>query len=328
MLRAVLISAITTLPVWVLLAAGFYVALRVLKFPDLTVDVTFVAGAVGAAWGATAYESSIVGMLVAMSLGALGGVMTGLLYSLNRTPMFKLLASALILFSFYSINYRVLGGKATLAFYNASTIFNGLGDWEALRGLNPIRPFSTLLGYSVAAGGVLLLYGLLRTRIGLLLRTVGPRPGIVEEVGYNGVTLLIIGLAITNSVVALGGWLNATFSSQANINVFGSVIHALAAVVFGEVLFDHLPIGRSRSVSPRAVMAVPVLGAVVYQVLLALVTYLISNTTRSRGGAETTMLQSQDLNLIFALTVAGVLALSRLLRYRHGQPPVLEADAL
>src|SRR6266568_9022725 len=128
MAEAVLLNSFVDLPIRVLLAVGFFVALRVLKFPDLTIEATFVAGGVGAAWGATQYDSSLAGLLVAVMLGAVGGSLTALLYAVHRTPVFKLLASVIVMFSFYSINFRLLGNKSDVNFASEPTELNRLTD--------------------------------------------------------------------------------------------------------------------------------------------------------------------------------------------------------
>lgn len=102
----ILIAILRELPAWILVSLGFYIAYRVLKFPDLTVDASFVTGTVGTACAALSWHSSILGMLLAVFLGVTAGLCTGALYLTNPRPAFKLLASVLVLLAFYSVIHQ------------------------------------------------------------------------------------------------------------------------------------------------------------------------------------------------------------------------------
>ncbi|MEJ2745001.1 MAG: hypothetical protein P8123_04850, partial [bacterium] len=87
---AILSSFIKELPAWMMVTLGFYIAFRVLQYPDLTVDASFIAGAVGTAAMALYYHSSCLGLLLAFTLSALAGTLTGLIYLTNPKDAYKL----------------------------------------------------------------------------------------------------------------------------------------------------------------------------------------------------------------------------------------------
>lgn len=314
MLLTVLQTAWIELPAWILLAFGFYLALRILRFPDLTVEAAFVAGGVGAAWGAEEFESSAAGVAMALLLGSTAGAVTGVLYSIHKTPLFKLLAGLLVLFGFYSINYRVLGLRTDVNFSTSKTFFNNLFDRESSWGLVSSRPLSTVLLYFVSIGifiGVLLF---LHTESGFVFRSLGYRPEILESCGRRPLIWLVGGLIGANSIVAVGGWVYATTNSNVSITEFGYVLHALAAVILGELLLRLITSRLGPGVQLRAVVAAPLVGAFMYSLIRSAVMYLVTQGTQGTGTTrrEFWMPISQDLNLFFGLILFVVLLLVRL----------------
>jgi len=314
------------LPGWLLLSFGFYFALRVLRFPDLTVEASFIAGSAGAAWGATAYGSSLMGLLMGAFLGALAGGITGTIYAIKQTSVFKLLSGVLVLFAFYSVNIRVLSLQTDVGFSQEPTAFNQLIDWEARKGWIFWRPFSTICLYIVATIIIVAVLYLLYTKSGLLIRSVGSRPDILRNSGVSPLKVLIPCLIMANTVVAIGGWCYGTINANTNITEFGFVIHALAAAIFGELLARGLLKKLSRRSRLWAVVLPPVLGATAYTVIRAFVIWLV--VMGVGGDTETIWLavRREDLNLLFALVLVGILVFGRLTRLTGYEAPRSEID--
>lgn len=305
-------TAFTSLPVWVLVSVGFYFSLRILRFPDITVDATFLAGSAGAASMAMNYQSSLGGFFFAILLGAIGGALTGLLYLIYKTPVFKLLSSVLVMFSFYSINLRAMNMQADAQFSNAKTFFNRLIAYDVSNGMNTFRPVSTLFAFLICGIIICALYRLLKTDIGLFLRTIGSRPQIVSISGKKPEVLLILGLVISNSIVAIGGFLDGCIDANTNINTYGTVIHALAAVIFGEVLVKNLPFRKRQGVSVTLMVWTPVIGACSYQVVRSLVLWFVTHISGGTGAEKVFSLTNYDQNAIFAIILTGLILASRL----------------
>lgn len=308
MFVSIFYGAVVELPAWILLATGFYVSLRVLRFPDLTVEATYIAGSVGAAWGAVQFGSSLLGVVCAMCLGVLGGALTGMLYSLHRTPTFKLLASALVVFSFYSINFRLLGRRPDQGFLQAETSFNWLRGYEVQLGVGKWAPISITVSYLLVLGIVLLLWVALRSEFGFVLRSIGHRPNVVRALGKSVALYTTAGLVVANGIVAIGGWLRGTVNASASIGGFGIIIHALAAVLLGEIMAR--AIFRQRATSMSSLLLRPVIGAVIYAVVRSIVTYMMSEAP-GIGDVHYLAPIPQDLNLIFALILVLLLILPK-----------------
>lgn len=272
--------------IYSLVALGVYLSFRTLDFPDLSVDGSFPLGAAVAGSCILYGINPILATLIAMLAGALAGYVTALLAT--RLKMLNLLAGILTMTALYSINLRIMG-KPNLALLGEETIatqlshlFNNILHIPAL-----LKNYSSLMGLCIIIIlTVMVLEWFLKTRFGLALRSIGSNPRMARSIGINDQTMIQMGLALSNALVALAGALFAQVYGFADVSMgVGTIIIGLAAVIIGEALFHQ----RSVAVALWAC----IVGAIVYRMAIA-----FALETSEFG------LQASDLNLVTAMIVA------------------------
>lgn len=266
-----------------LVALGVFISFRLLKFPDLTVDGSFpLGGAVGAVCISSGMDPFLATFL-AMLAGALAGVFTALLNV--HLKIMDLLASILMMIALYSINLRIMG-RPNVPLIMEPTVFSILevGWIEDYI----MRPLILIVVVIIAK---LLLDAYFATQQGLSIRATGSNPRMARAQGVNTGAMVILGMAISNGLVALAGALFAQTQGGADISMgIGTIVIGLAAVIVGESI---LP-ARKMYLLTLAV----IIGAVVYRFFIA----LALNT-------DFIGLQAQDLNLVTALLVVFALVI-------------------
>ena len=231
-IQAVLISSVSDTLVYVLVAVAVFLTLRVLMFPDLTVDGSFVTGGSIAALMIQAGFNPFLATLAAF-VGGLGcGLITGLLNTKLRIT--ALLAGILMMVGLYSVNLMIMG-RPNIPLLRAVTIFDSVAY---LFGTTK----STILIIGVLAVitliVILLLNWFLRTEIGLALRATGDNEQMVRSLGSDTDKNILMGCAIANGLVALSGALVAQRQGFCDVNMgIGMIVLGLAAVIIGEALF-------------------------------------------------------------------------------------------
>lgn len=271
-----------------LVALGVLISFRILNFPDLTVDGSFPLGGAVAATLIASGSNPFVATIVATAAGALAGFATGWLNV--RLKIMDLLAGILMMTALYSINLRIMG-RPNVPLIFEPTVFSALmpGIWAEY-----IEKPLVLLCFVLIAKVVLDLY--FSSERGLAMRATGANPRMANAQGVATGWAKLVGLAISNALVALGGALFAQSQGGADISMgIGTIVIGLAAVIIGESV---LP---SRRIL-WATLAV-IIGALLYRFFIALA--LNSNWIG---------LQSQDLNLIASVLVVIVLVLPMLKR--------------
>lgn len=264
--------------IYAIMALGVFISFRTLNMPDLTVDGSFV---LGAACSATfcSLGHPLLGIFFALLAGWLAGSVTALLHT--KLKIQPLLAGILMMLALYSVNLRVMGGRANIALVNNTTVFRFFPETIIEQYAGIIIPSLVLL---IVTG---LLFWFLQTRFGLVLRATGDNDQMVRAVGVNTDTTILIGLGLANSLVALSGSLIAQYQSFADISMgIGMVVIGLASVIIGEVLFG------IKSLLRRLIAVI--LGAILYRMVIAVALEL--------------GMPSTDLKLISALIVALALA--------------------
>lgn len=313
---AILVSTLQEWPAWILITIGFYVSYRVLKFPDLTVDASFVAGTVATACAALSWGSSLAGLALAIVLSSIAGLATSIVYLTNPRPSYKLLSGVLVIFAFYSINYRVLSHRTSAGFSNIRTSFNMLADYEASLGLNPYRLLTMGFCIIVVVVVVASLSWFLNTRYGVVIRTIGSRKQLISYDRWRTGMYLSSGLIISNLIVGIGGWLYASINSYATINVFGTIIHALAAAIIGEAIYERLPLGKDRRISMKSIIVAPILGVTIYQFVKSFVAWAVIRESQSVSKTDISF-NSQDQNTFIAiLLVISIIAIRYIMMSR------------
>ena len=280
---------------WAVMTIGVYISYRVLAIADLTVEGSIALGAAIAAQAITKGINPYLATGVSLIGGMAAGLVTGLLHTQLKIP--ALLSGILTMIALYSINLRVLG-KASLSLLRMETVYT------AFERLGLESSWSIIaLGLLSVTSVICLLYWFFGTEIGCAIRATGNNPNMVRAQGINTNTMIIIGLVISNGLVALSGALIAQNQTFADVQMgTGSIVIGLASVIIGEVLFG------KRNFFLRLVSLA--MGAITYRIIIAFVLKL--------------GMHSNDLKLFTAITVALALALPIIKGYLN--PPKISIE--
>lgn len=240
---------------YAIMALGVYLTFRILNFPDLTVDGSFVTGAAVSAVLIVKGVSPLAATALAFCAGLAVGALTGLLHTKGRIN--PLLSGILMMIALYSINLRIMG-RANIPLLGQDTL---IPDDKVLW----IMPF-VLLAVKLAVDWFL------HTEIGLALRATGDNGRMIRSFGVHTDNTIIIGLGLSNGLVALSGSLVAQYQKYVEVQMgVGMIVIGLASVIIGEVVFG------SRGVV-RATLSV-LLGGILYRIIVALALRIGVNPT-------------------------------------------------
>lgn len=242
---------------WAIMALGVFLTFRVLDIADLSVEGTFPLGAAVAATLIDAGHSVWFAMLIALIAGCIGGTVTALLTTKLKIP--ALLSGILTMIGLYSVNLMIMG-KANVPLLRAETVFTLTED---LFGVSSV--VATLIVGLIATTVVgVIMYWFFGTVLGTAIRATGCNPQIARAQGINTNVMVILGLLISNGLVALSGALVAQSNGFADVGMgTGTIVIGLASVIIGEVLFG------TRSFKNWLISVV--LGSVVYRAVIAIV---------------------------------------------------------
>lgn len=260
--------------IWGIMAVGVYLTFKVLDLADLTVDGSFGTG------GAVLVVCTIAGMniwltmLLAFLAGCIAGLVTGILHTKFGIP--AILAGILTQLALYSVNLRIMSGRANVAL--------NIDEYGILVSLRYI-PKSILVGGAFALVIIGLLYWFFGTELGAGVRATGCNEAMARANGINTGFNKVLGLVLSNGIVAMSGGLLAQYQGFADINMGrGAIVIGLAAVIIGDVIFGKL----FKNFALRLLAAV--LGGVIYYIVIQLVLQMGLN--------------ANDLKLFSALVVA------------------------
>lgn len=242
---------------WAIMALGVFLTFRVLDIADLSVEGTFPLGAAVAATLIDAGHSVWFAMLIALIAGCIGGTVTALLTTKLKIP--ALLSGILTMIGLYSVNLMIMG-KANVPLLRAETVFTLT---ENLFGVSSVVA-TLILGLvaTVIVGAIM--YWFFGTVLGTAIRATGCNPQMARAQGINTNVMVILGLLISNGLVALSGALVAQSNGFADVGMgTGTIVIGLASVIIGEVLFG------TRSFKNWLISVV--LGSVVYRAVIAIV---------------------------------------------------------
>jgi len=230
MIEGVLVEGL----VYGILALGVFISFRVLDFPDLTVEGSFPFGAaVGGALIVSRVPAPLA-LSAAFLAGALAGVLTSAVFHGLRVP--PLLAGIVTMTGLYSVDLRVLGGKANLPLIAYNPVMRAAESWLG-GSLDPA--IQAFLAFVLVAGALVLVLDLFfHTEAGIALGALGDNEASVVSAGVNPVRLRTVGIALANGLAGLSGAFAASYQGFADAN-FGSGIVAagLASVMIGEFLY-------------------------------------------------------------------------------------------
>lgn len=242
---------------WAIMALGVFLTFRVLDIADLSVEGTFPLGAAVAATLIDAGHSVWFAMLIALIAGCIGGTVTALLTTKLKIP--ALLSGILTMIGLYSVNLMIMG-KANVPLLRAETVFTLTED---LFGVSSV--VATLIVGLIATTVVgVIMYWFFGTVLGTAIRATGCNPQMARAQGINTNVMVILGLLISNGLVALSGALVAQSNGFADVGMgTGTIVIGLASVIIGEVLFG------TRSFKNWLISVV--LGSAVYRAVIAIV---------------------------------------------------------
>ncbi len=227
-----LISTLTQGALYSLVAFGVYITYSVLNFPDLSVDGTFPLGAALTAGLLLRGANPWAALAAAMAAGMLAGAFTGVVHVVFRVR--DLLAGIITQTALFSVNLLINGTSNVALERSAKTIFQ-MGDVLGGMSLGTRR---LIVALAIALAVKLLLDLYFRTKSGLLLRAVGDNAALVTALGKNMGAVKILGLALSNGLVALAGGIvcqaDRSFTSTMGA---GQVVFGLASVIIGISLF-------------------------------------------------------------------------------------------
>ena len=284
-----------------LLALGVFISFRIFDFPDITTEGSITMGAAVAATLLAKGMDPFLATTAGFCGGALAGATTGILHT--KFKIHALLAGILVMTALYSVNLHIMGksnvpllSETTLATYAerlGTGVLGGAASLSVLGWEVSARDAATLiLSFAIIAlmGGVL--YAFFRTNLGTAMRAAGDNAQMIQALGANVGTMIIMGLALANGLIALSGALLAQYQGFADVQMgIGMVVWGLASVIIGEALIGTQQLGLT--------ITGAVMGSVLFRLLVAIAL---------RAG-----LDPNDLKLITAVFVFAALILPNFL---------------
>ncbi|MCD7810062.1 MAG: ABC transporter permease [Erysipelotrichaceae bacterium] len=278
--------------IWGFLVLGVYITFRLLNIADMTVDGSFATGGAVCAVCVLNGIHPLFAILIAMVAGALAGFVTGMLLTKCQIP--AILAGILTQIGLYSINLRIMGGRANIPLTTADTLFATLAkNWGISRYYVAlmIAGFMTLLV-------IALLYWFFGTEAGSAFRATGNNEQMARSLGINTDMMKLLGLMLANALVALSGSLNTLYGQASDVRAgTGAIVIALASIVIGEVIF------RFKKSNFALTLFSVVVGSMIYRCIVSLVLQFGLNT--------------DDLKLLTAIIVAIALTVPTVLAKRQ-----------
>ncbi len=274
-----------------LATVGIAISFRLLAFPDLTVDGSFtIGGALGAVLLVGGCDPLLALILILLT-GSIVGICTASLH--NHVGISRLLSGILSMIILYSINLRIMG-RSNISLLGTGTLLTWIEEVPS-----PYFARAPVIGFfaGMTCCVVLAVHLFFRTELGAYVRATGENLQVVKSMAVNPKTTIAIGLAISNALVALSGFIVAQNQGFADIGMgFGIIISGLAALIIGETLLQ--------PTSTFGLVIAAIIGSVLYQMFIAVAL---------RFG-----LAASDLKMVTGLLVVVVLFARRLLARVRG----------
>lgn len=268
----VVINALEQGLLFALVAMGVYITYKILDFPDLSVDGTFPLGASISAALLINGVNPWISILIATIGGAIAGSITEFLHV--KLKISNLMSGILVMMGLYSVNLRIMG-KSNIPLFNTNYIFKSTA----------VNSIFIILAIVVVVKIILDLF--LKTKAGFLLTAVGDNEQVVSSLGVNKNLVKVLGLAISNGLVALAGALTAQHQGFADVTMgTGIVVMGLAAVIIGVSIFGKISFIKATTLS--------IFGAIIYKLVIAIALWM--------------KLNPNDLKILTAVLVAVALA--------------------
>ena len=247
--------------IWGLMAIGVYITYKVLDFADLTVDGSICTGGAVCAVLMASGVNAWAAIIVAIIAGALAGLVTGIFHTLMGIP--AILSGILTQLILWSVNLKIMG--------QANQVVDSRGSYVIVSQLD--AGWSILIMFGFLAVIIAALYWFFGTEAGCGIRATGNNPNMSRAQGINVSLNKIIGLMLSNALVALAGALLVQYQGFADINMGrGAIVIGLAAVIIGEAIVTRI----SRNFAVQLVGVV--LGSIIYYVVYQFVVWLNIDT--------------------------------------------------
>src|SRR6185369_16410910 len=268
---SLLLGALTLGLIYSLIALGVYISFRIFAFPDITADGSSTLGAALAAMLLVHSVNPVLATVAAFAGGFVAGTFTGTLAT--KFKINGLLAGILVMTGLYSVNLHIMGRSniSLLGSSTLSTYANRIGvalthgrplqvmGWE-ITALEASLLMASFL-FVALAGSVM--YVFFQTNLGTAMRATGDNSDMVRALGVNDENMTILGLAVSNGLIALGGALLAQYQGFADVQMgIGMVVWGLASVIIGEALVGTRQLGLS--------ITGAVMGSVLFRLLVAI----------------------------------------------------------
>jgi putative ABC transport system permease protein len=253
--------------IWGIMAIGVYITYKILDIADLTVDGSFCTGGAVFVVLFTGGWNLWAALLMALLAGMTAGLVTGLLHTVCGIP--AILSGILTQLGLWSINMAIMGMRATVAI-NVTTpelldrlLVSLRFVRDAMTGARPFYRHPIIVVGLVTAVLIGILYWFFGTELGCSLRATGANRHMARAQGINTNSSVVLGLVISNGLVAFSGALLAQYNSASEINMGrGAIVIGLAAVIIGEVIF-----GKNFRTFALSLVAVSI-GAILYYIVL------------------------------------------------------------
>lgn len=248
---------------YALLALGVFISFRILNFADLSAEGTITLGAVIMAVLIKNETNLLLATILVVIAGFLFGSLTGFLNTKLKIP--TILAGIIVMTALYSINLIILG-SANLSIMRLNNIFSQMSNLIS----NPFLA-RTITLIIVVAITTAILYFFFGTEVGLTIRATGMNKEMAKAQGINTDVMIILGLGISNALIALGGSLIAQSNGSANLNMGrGTIVIGLASIIIGEAVCGK----KTFKVWITSI----IVGSILYQTLFSIVIYFNINT--------------------------------------------------
>jgi len=269
---SLLIGSLTIGLILALLALGIFISFRIFDFPDITAEGSFTFGASIAAALIVIGANPLVACMGAFIAGMLAGALTGIIHT--RFRINPLLAGILVMTALYSINLHVMG-RSNIPLLNKTTLFTWIETFS--NGISGEMAKTVVLGWEVQVKDLwtllfcflgvtifcLIIWWFFRTNIGTAMRATGDNDQMIRALGVNTKRMIVIGIALSNGLIALAGATLAQYQGFADVQMgVGMMVWGLASVIIGESIINDTSVGF--------VIIGAVLGSIVFRLLVAI----------------------------------------------------------
>ncbi|MGO3612455.1 MAG: ABC transporter permease [Leuconostoc mesenteroides] len=280
---SMIVSSIGQGLLWAVLGVALFLTFRILNFPDMTVEGSFPLGASTAVAMIAHGIDPFIATIAAFLVGTIAGLITGSLYTKGKIPI--LLSGILVMTATLSINLRIMG-SANISLLNQKSIFS-------IKILQHLPKYfdSVFLGLVIITVITAGLIFFLQTELGQAFIATGDNPNMAQSIGIQTDRMTIMGLMLSNGLIAFGGAVIAQNNGYADINMgIGIIVIALASIIIGEVVFGELTLNER--------LVAVIVGSILYRLVLLAVLRLGFSTN--------------DINLISAIVLAAAMILPQL----------------